>query len=76
MREEKSEVFNLKIYLLENVDSQDIGRLLFFRDDITCSESNFHFFMNIYKLIDITTKTIARQETTQSQSIIFYAEQC
>jgi hypothetical protein len=26
--------------------------------------------MNIYKLIDIITKTIATQDTTQSQSII------
>lgn len=61
---------NLKIDLLKNVDSQDIESLLFYRCDITCSESNFHLFMNIYKIIDITTKTIARQYTTQSQSNI------
>ena len=69
MREEKSKVSNLKIDLLDNVDPPDIGSLLFY-GDLACSESNFHLFMNVYKLIDIITKTIATQDTTQSQSII------
>jgi hypothetical protein len=70
---EKSQVSNLKIDLLKNVDPQDIGSLLFYRCDITCSESNFHLFMNIYKLIDIQQRQ-SRDNIRHNLKALLYAK--
>ncbi len=68
----KSEVSNLKIHLLENVDPKIVGSLLFMPTSSGLNQI-FRLLMNIHKSTDIAGKTIARQDTTQSQGIIYEA---